>query len=120
MLEKMPDGTWGIYCDECGAYLSDFSEAEGENELEGEVICLECLNKDEVDIPEISDWRQKVADSLENTYGPCPYGRMKLIKWIGSEVMRLKARGVPAGEAATTELSLSYWGWIGGDSVEPF
>ncbi|WP_236715584.1 hypothetical protein [Pseudomonas sp. BMS12] len=120
MLEKMPDGTWGIYCDECGAYLSDLSEVEDEDEAEEEVICQECLNKDEDDIPEISDWRQKVANSLEDTYGPCPYGRKKLIQWIDDEVMRLKGRGVPAGEAATMEMALSYWGWIGDESVDPF
>jgi len=120
MLDKMRDGTWAIYCDACGSFFSDLPDTE--DEAEKEVICQECLDRDEDedDFPEVDDWRQKVAHSLEAAYGPCPYGRHKLIKWIGDEVMRLKARGVPGGEAATMELQISYWGWLGDESAEPF
>ncbi|MNZ57830.1 hypothetical protein D3C78_758200 [compost metagenome] len=118
MMDKMLDGTLAIYCDECGDYISDLSDADGD--AEDEVICQECLNKDEDDFHELNDWRQKVANSLEDAYGACPYGRKKLIEWIDAEVMRLKARGVPGGEAATMELALSYWGWLGDESVDQF
>lgn len=117
MLDKTWEGSWALYCDECGAYFSNLLDPEHES---AEVICQECLDKDDEDVLDADNWREKLAHSLEETYGTCPYGRKKLIKWIDEEVMHLKARGVPAGDAATLELQLSYWGWISDDSVEPF
>ena len=117
MLDKTWEGSWALYCDECGVYFSGLLDPEDEPL---EVICQECLDKDGEDFQEADDWHEKLAHSLEETYGACPYGRQKLIKWIHEEVARLKARGVPAGDAATFELQLSCWGWIGDDSVEPF
>ncbi|MFL1553525.1 hypothetical protein ACI77J_12555 [Pseudomonas sp. O64] len=119
MLDKMCDGTWAIYCDECGAYVSDFPDKD--DEAEEEVICRDCLDKDEDEehLIAVDDWRQKAAHALEEAYGPCPYGQKALFKWIGDEVMRLKARGVPGGEAATMELGLSYWQWLGDESGGP-
>lgn len=117
MLDKQWDGTCAIYCDECGAYVSGFSGTD--DEAEAEVICQDCLEKDEDEdhFCEVDDWRQKAAHALEDAYGPCPYGRKALLKWIGDEVIRLKARGVPGGEAAAMELGLSYWQWLGDESV---
>ena len=56
---------------------------------------------------------QGIAAALEEGYGECPQGRAALMRWIEEEVSRLKARGVPGGEAATMELGLSYWAWLG-------
>lgn len=117
MLDKTWKGSWALYCDGCGAYFSDLLDPEHEP---AEVICQECLDRGDEDLRDADDWREKLAHSFEETYGMCPYGRKKLIKWIDEEVRRLKARGVPAGDAATLELQLSYWGWISDDSVEPF
>jgi hypothetical protein len=85
-----------------------------------EVVCQECLDTDDEDFEEADSWREKIAHSLEEAYGLCPYGRKKLLRWIDEEVIGLKARNVPAGEAATLELQLSYWGWISDETVEPF
>ncbi|SMG66029.1 hypothetical protein BMETH_467_0 [methanotrophic bacterial endosymbiont of Bathymodiolus sp.] len=50
---------------------------------------------------------------MEEGYGECPQGRAVLMRWIEEEISRLKARGVPGGEAATMGLGLSYWAWLG-------
>ena len=122
MLDKRWDGKsiWAFYCDKCEAYISDFPGSNDEVEdAEDEVICQDCLDRVEEDVDEdlyvIDDWRQKVAHALEEDFGPCPFGRTALLKWIGNEVGSLKARGVPRGEAATTELWLSYEQWLGDD-----
>jgi hypothetical protein len=128
MLGERWDGRsiWAFYCDKCEAYISDFTGSDDEVEdVEDEVICQDCLDREEdegedededEELYVIDDWRQKVAHALEEDFGPCPFGRTALLKWIGNEVGSLKARGVPRGEAATTELWLSYEQWIGDDS----
>jgi len=60
-----------------------------------------------------SDQLQRIAAALEEVYGDCPHGRAALMRWIEEEITRLKARGVPGGEAATMELGLAYWAWLG-------
>ncbi|WP_282363272.1 hypothetical protein [Pseudomonas sp. PS01297] len=60
-----------------------------------------------------SDQLQCIAATLEEGYGDCPHGRAALMSWIEEEVSKLKARGVPGGEAATIELGLAYWAWLG-------
>lgn len=56
---------------------------------------------------------QSIAAALEEGYGDCPHGRAALMLWIEDEIAALKARGVPGGEAATMEIGLSYWAWLG-------
>ncbi len=60
-----------------------------------------------------SDQLQSIAAALEEGYGDCPHGRAALMRWIEKKISRLKARGVPGSEAATMELGLSYWAWLG-------
>lgn len=62
-----------------------------------------------------SDQLQSIAAVLEDEYGDCPHGRAALMRWIEEEISRLKSRGVPGAEAATIELGLSYWAWLGDD-----
>ncbi|RMS28110.1 hypothetical protein ALP70_03351, partial [Pseudomonas savastanoi] len=59
------------------------------------------------------DQLQSIAAALEDGYGDCPHGRAALLRWIEEEISRLKALGVPGGEAATMELGLSYLAWLG-------
>lgn len=60
-----------------------------------------------------SDQLQGIAAALEEGYGEYPQGRAALMYWIEEEISKLKAQGVPSGEAATMELGLAYWPSLG-------